>query len=104
MSIGVRADDLGQTDIENLEKITKDSYFYAEDFADDEQVFVFEVLHCPWTNANSYAETKTLGIQQINKLYNENREKIIKYQNWMKTSGLNHLVDRVDVIVHVTEL
>lgn len=103
MSVGVRADGLDSKDIELLEELASESYFYCEDFAEDEQVFAFEVLHSPWSQDN-YADTKTLDFKQISKLYDANKGKILKYQNLLKVSNLEHIVDRVDVIVHVTEL
>ena len=106
MSIGINAFELEREDTEKLESLDFESYSFVEDFADNEQVFAFEVLQSPWDNAadKDYSLTKVLSVSYINKLYSENKEKIIVYQNQLKTLGLNHLVDKVDIVVHVTEV
>lgn len=103
MSIGIRGDGLTSEDIESLEALNLEGYIYTEGFEEEDQVFALEVLYNPW-DKDEYSATKTISIEEINTLYRDNRDKIIKYQNKLKTVELSHLVDKVDVIVHVTEM
>jgi len=103
MSIGVRGDGLEEKQLEKLKEITAEDYYYADGCAEDEKLFVFETLYSPW-DYEAFSASKTIDSDVVVRLANNSKSKILDYQNLLKKEGLAHLVNRVKIVIHTTEL
>jgi lysyl-tRNA synthetase class I len=103
MSIGIKGNQVNQDDHERLEQLCEDSYFYTEDFSQEEQVYAFSVLHNPWDH-EEYTDSKVLAVPQILKLVNQNQEHMKDARQQLIDVGLEHLANKLEFLVHVTEI